>query len=284
MPTRVCFNLVNISSIHREITQHTLLPFKSPNQPPTAKPTERPTATPTQKPTAKPTPENLGTPTAINAGTRTSPLTVEGADASFVIRILPDRATPATDQGPLVVNRIVSQHEGFGRRLIDKEKEEVDAELGFDGGDAIKRRGRRLAEDDTPDRLVLHMTDLIETRLSGGKDSEPEAASYNEEDEGEASRRLANYRGGKPNSKPTWRGDWKPTWDSKPTWKAPAPTPTWTKPTWNTPLPTKPPTSPPTKVCRNIVAARCKPPLFRLADCQNSLPSHRQTDLSGGAG
>jgi len=29
----------------------------------------------------------------------------------------------------LVVNRIVSQHEGFGRRLIDKEKEEVDAEL-----------------------------------------------------------------------------------------------------------------------------------------------------------
>ena len=196
---------------------------------------------------------------------------MQGADTTFVVRIVPDRATAATDQGPLIVNRIVTQHEGFGRRLLDDEQEEMGSELGLDGGDTKKRRGRRLAEDDTYDRLALQMSDLIDARLSGGKGtSEPKVAFYNEEDKEEASRRLKNYKGGKPNSRPTWGGGSKPSWGSKPTWNEPVPTPTWgsgTKPTWNAPVSTTP-TRVPTKVSQNTGAARCKTLSFRLADCQ----------------
>ncbi|EJK75550.1 hypothetical protein THAOC_02723 [Thalassiosira oceanica] len=223
-----------------------------------------PTRVPTRPPTASPTiARDLGTPQAQDVGTKVSPLNVEGADTNYVIRIVGDRASitnPVPGQEPLVVNQIVAQHEGLGRRLLDDKEEEIDSELGLDGGDMKKRRGRRLAEDDTYDRLALQMADLIEARLSGGKESEPKVASYKEEDKEEASRRLKTNsynRGGKPNSKPTWGGGWKPkpSWGSKPTWNAPAPTPTWgsgTKPTWNAP------TSPPTKPPANRSLGRCR--------------------------
>jgi len=184
-----------------------------------------------------------------------------------------DYAQAAAGQEPLVVTRITAQHEGLGRRLLDYEEEEMDSKLGLDGGGTKKRRDRRLAEDDTYDRLALQMADLIEARLSGGKGSEPKVAFYNEDDKEEASRRLktSSYdKGGKPNSRPTWGGGSKPSWGSKPTWNAPVPTPTWgseTKPTWNAPVPTTP-TPPPTKVSKITGAVRPRP--FSLLLCANN--------------
>ncbi|EJK75551.1 hypothetical protein THAOC_02724, partial [Thalassiosira oceanica] len=244
------------------LTQHNLLPLKSPTQPPTRIPTNPPTSLPTTPPTQQPT---CGIPTADNAGSKNNPLLVQGADTNFVVRIVGrnDYAQAAVGQEPLVVTQIVAQHEGLGRRLLDEEEEETDSKLGLDRGGTKKRRdSRRLAEDDTYDHLALQMSDLIEARLSGGKGSEPKVVSYKEEDKEEALRRLKTNsynKGGKPNSKPTWGGGWKPSWGSRPTWNAPVPTPTWgsgTKPTWNAPLPTTP-TPPPTKPPSNRGITGC---------------------------